>query len=77
MPDWSVCSHWIQQLEVGSIRSQRLRSYMGSSRERQKVVMFRLDGEGIGGLLMRPYHQQRYEGIDMLAQDLQELLRCK
>lgn len=37
------------------------RSYMGSSQERQKMVMFRLDGEVIGGRLMRPYHQQRYE----------------
>ena len=66
---------------VRSIRSQRLRSYVGSSREReterQKVVLFRLRGEGIGGFLMKPYHQQRYEGIDMLDQDLQKLPRCR
>ena len=64
---------------VRSIRSQRLRSYVGSSRERhtQKGVLFRLRGEGIGGFLMKPYHQQRYEGIDMLDQDLQKLPRCR
>ena len=39
------------------------------------MVLFRLRGEGIGGFLMKPYHQQRYEGIDMLDQDLQKLPR--
>ena len=46
--------------------------------ERQKVVFIRLRGEGIGGfLMMKPYHQQHYEGTDMLNQDLQKLPRLE